>query len=56
MKNNIIWVDFTAKSISKHKPKGFFSNIVDGIKEIFKPSMGYHHKPKLGDNYHKSIL
>jgi hypothetical protein len=58
MKNNIIWVDFTAKnkSKSKIKPKGFLANILDGIRELFKPSSRYPHKPKLGDNYHKSIL
>jgi hypothetical protein len=56
MKNNVIWVDFTAKSKSKNKPKGFLANILDGIKDIFKPSSRYHDKPKLGDKYHKSIL
>ena len=56
MKNNVIWVDFTAKNKSKAKPKGFLSSITDGIKEILKPSSGYHPKPKLDDNHHKSIL
>ncbi len=56
MKNNVIWVDFTAKVKSKNKPKGFFSKITDGIKNIFKPSGSYSQRSKLVDNYHKSIL
>jgi hypothetical protein len=56
MKSNVIWVDFTSKSKSKNKPKNFFSNILYSIRELFKPSGNYQHKPKPGDNYHKSIL
>ncbi|MCM0647788.1 hypothetical protein NBE98_05280 [Clostridium swellfunianum] len=56
MKNNIIWVDFTAKMKSKSEPKGFFADIINSIKSKLKSSKKYNPKPKLLDNNHKSIL
>jgi hypothetical protein len=55
MKNNVIWVDFIAKTKGKSRAKKFPESLLQWFKELLSHSKKYH-TPKTIDKYHKSIL